>query len=196
MLGIREAGADEQEAIGAMLHEAFKEDPVSRWVFPDAAHRETAHRRLFDAFTEASLLHGTVHVTEEGDGAALWYYMQDGHLVGEDDYGKLIGEAVPDGDRLPILGELTGELHPSERDHAYLQAIGVSSPLQSKGVGGRLLEAMLERLDRDGIPAYLEASTARSRVLYERKGFVFTGKAVELPDGPPLWPMWREPRTV
>lgn len=53
---------------------------------------------------------------------------------------------------------------------------------------------VLERCDRDGVPAYLEASSARSRRLYERLGFTFMGTTVDLPDGPAMWPMWREPQ--
>jgi hypothetical protein len=49
----------------------------------------------------------------------------------------------------------------------------------------------LERCDYEGVPAYLEASSKRSAVLYERLGFVHMG-VLELPDGgPPLWPMRR-----
>lgn len=56
------------------------------------------------------------------------------------------------------------------------------------------MRGVLERCDREGTPAYLEASSARSRGLYERLGFTFTGRAVDLPEGPPMWPMWREPQ--
>jgi hypothetical protein len=51
---------------------------------------------------------------------------------------------------------------------------------------------MLERCDREEMPAYLEASSPRSRACYERSGFEATDELV-LPDGPPLWPMWRRP---
>lgn len=57
-----------------------------------------------------------------------------------------------------------------------------------------MIRAELERCDREGLPAYLEASSARSRRLYERLGFHFLGRAVALPDGPPMYPMWREPK--
>jgi hypothetical protein len=33
----------------------------------------------------------------------------------------------------------------------------------------------------------------RSRLLYERHGFVTT-RELRLPDGPPIWPMWRDPQ--
>ncbi|MFJ8632616.1 hypothetical protein [Streptomyces sp. NPDC093568] len=42
--------------------------------------------------------------------------------------------------------------------------------------------------------ACLEASSVRSRRLYERLGFEPEGEPIALPDGPRMWPMWREPR--
>ena len=51
---------------------------------------------------------------------------------------------------------------------------------------------VLERCDRDGVPAYLEATSDRNRPLYERHGFRAHG-AIPLPDGPLLWRMWRDP---
>ncbi|RBL82809.1 GNAT family N-acetyltransferase, partial [Streptomyces cavourensis] len=65
---------------------------------------------------------------------------------------------------------------------------------QGEGIGAGLIRAELDRCDRDGVPAYLEASSARSRTLYERLGFHFLGTAVDLPDGPRMWPMWRDPQ--
>jgi hypothetical protein len=44
------------------------------------------------------------------------------------------------------------------------------------------------------VASYLEASSDRSRVLYERLGFVSTGSGIALPDGPTMWPMWRDPQ--
>jgi hypothetical protein len=54
------------------------------------------------------------------------------------------------------------------------------------------MRPVLERCDREGVPAYLEASGARNRDLYLRLGFRVTGE-IRLPDGPSMWPMWREP---
>ncbi len=38
------------------------------------------------------------------------------------------------------------------------------------------MNAVLDRCDREGLPAYLEASSDRSRKLYERLGFELTGR--------------------
>jgi hypothetical protein len=56
------------------------------------------------------------------------------------------------------------------------------------------MEPVLDRCDREGVASYLEASSDRSRVLYERLGFVCTGSGIALPDGPTMWPMWRDPQ--
>ena len=82
--------------------------------------------------------------------------------------------------------------HPRERQY-YLPIIGVEPEWQGKGLGTALLGPMLERCDREGMPAYLEASSARSKACYERSGFVASEELV-LPGGPPLGPMWRTPR--
>ena len=51
---------------------------------------------------------------------------------------------------------------------------------------------VLERCDRDGTPAYLEATNDRNGALYEGHGFRATG-AIPVPGGPALWAMRRDP---
>jgi hypothetical protein len=54
---------------------------------------------------------------------------------------------------------------------------------------------VLERCDRDGTPAYLNATSPRNRALYERHGFR-TVNELRTSDCPPLWAMWREPASA
>jgi len=49
---------------------------------------------------------------------------------------------------------------------------------------------MLSRVDRDGAPAYLEATSERNARLYERHGFEVCGR-ICVGDIPPLIPMMR-----
>jgi GNAT superfamily N-acetyltransferase len=55
--------------------------------------------------------------------------------------------------------------------HHYFPAIGVAPERQGQGLGRGLMAPTLERCDREGLPAYLEASSARNAALYERLGF-------------------------
>ena len=71
--------------------------------------------------------------------------------------------------------------------------MGVVPEAQGRGRGATLLRHMLDRCDAESMPAYLEATTERSRALYALHGFEVT-EELRLPGGgPPLWPMWREP---
>ncbi|MEV7087121.1 GNAT family N-acetyltransferase [Streptomyces sp. NPDC093085] len=178
-----------------LLEEAFEADPVTRWVFPEADHRRKVCGLFFGVFADAALTEGRVELLEDGTGMALWLQEPAGIPEEEDDTPARMREiADPENERAELVGRLTGAVHPHDRAHEYLLMIAVSPEHQGRGLGRRLIESVLERCDRDGVPAYLEASSARSRRLYERLGFRFTGTTVDLPDGPHMWPMWREPR--
>ena len=72
--------------------------------------------------------------------------------------------------------------------------VGVEPDRQRAGIGSALLAPIVERCDRDFVPAYLESSREDNLAFYHRLGFEVTGR-IDLPGGgPPIWPMWRAPR--
>ncbi|KFG73761.1 GNAT family N-acetyltransferase [Streptomyces mutabilis] len=200
-VAIRTARESDRQLVVRLLDEAFQDDPVSGWVFPGEEYRRRTHHRLMAAFTDAVLADGRIDVTEDGAACALWLSVPAGENSGEergdggDDVPVLVREAVdPENERVELIARLTDGIHPSDRAHEYLWMIGVAPDRQGEGLGTALIESVLDRCDREGLPAYLEASSGRSRELYERLGFECTGRALDLPDGPRMWPMWREPR--
>jgi GNAT superfamily N-acetyltransferase len=82
--------------------------------------------------------------------------------------------------------------HPTDAHH-YLAFLAVHPARQNLGIGSALLARHHARIDPVGIPAYLEATDPLNRDLYLRHGYVPQG-VIRLPDGPPVWPMWRLPR--
>lgn len=195
---IRTAGEGDRELVTRLLDEAFQDDPVSGWVFPEAAHRRSRHPLLMGIFTDVVLAEGRIDVTEDGTACALWLSVPADADHGDDaDDAVRLREAVdPDNERVELIGRLTAGVHPEGRAHAYLWMIGVAPRRQGEGLGTALVRSALDRCDREGLPAYLEASNAGSRKLYERLGFDLVGDPLDLPDGPRMWPMWREPRTA
>ncbi|MCX4964736.1 GNAT family N-acetyltransferase [Streptomyces sp. NBC_00654] len=190
----RRADARDRDLVVSVLEEAFHHDPVSSWVFPEEEHRRAVHGKFLGVFVDVTLTEGRIDVLEDGTAAALWLPVPAGEPEEEDPTPALMRRtADPGNERCELVGRLTGAIHPHDRAHEYLLMIGVSPGHQGEGLGAALIEQVLERCDRDGVPAYLEASSARSRSLYERLGFTFMGTTVELPDGPSMWPMWREP---
>jgi hypothetical protein len=59
-------------------------------------------------------------------------------------------------------------------------------------MGSALIRPILELCDAAGLPAYLEATSPRNRMLYERLGFEAIG-ATQVGRCPPITPMLRRP---
>jgi ribosomal protein S18 acetylase RimI-like enzyme len=203
-VAIRRAGADDREVVVGLLDEVFRNDPVSSWIFPDPEHRLRKHGTLMGAFADQVFAEGRIDMTEDGKAVALWLSMpaagdaaeaEDG-AHGDDDPAAFREAVDPANERVEQIARIMGESHPTDRAHEYLLLIAVDARLQGRSRGTELISAVLERCDREGVAAYLEASSERSRGLYERLGFVFTGRTLDLPDGPQMWPMWRDPRPV
>ncbi|NXY97791.1 GNAT family N-acetyltransferase [Streptomyces sp. BR123] len=200
VLEIRRADQADRDAVARLLDEAFREDPVSSWVFPDPEHRAAVHGAFLGVFVDVALEEGRIDYAADGSAAALWLRVPAGEPeegAAEDDVpARMRAAADPDNERCELVGRLTGAVHPTSEEHEYLLMIAVAPGRQGEGLGARLMRPVLERCDREGVPAYLEASSERSMRLYERLGWEFTGEAVRLPEGPLMWPMWRKPQPL
>jgi GNAT superfamily N-acetyltransferase len=197
-VGIRTGGAADREAVVRLLDEGFRDDPVSGWVFPDEEGFRRAHPLMMEAILDIVLEAGRVDLTEDGAAVALWLSIPEGgpeeDEAEEDEDGPArMREAVdPANERIEWIGRLTEGCHPQHAAHEYLWMIAVDPSRRGEGLGTALIRSVLDRCDREGTAAYLEASSARSRELYRRLGFEVREPVLELPDGPTMWPMWRE----
>jgi GNAT superfamily N-acetyltransferase len=192
---VRKTAAQDLTTMGSVLAAAFHDDPVISWMVPDEARRRTGLAAIMELFAARSQPHGENHLNDTGTGAAVWappaaaFAPEDEERFGAD----LAAVAGDDLARVGELGELLDRHHPHEPHHYYLMLLGVRPDHQGTGIGGALLRAVLDRADRDGVPAYLEATSLRNRALYERHGFEVTAE-LRTSDCPPLWAMWRHPR--
>ncbi len=183
--------ADRRRGV-ASLTLAFVADPVMRWAWSDPYRYATYWPRFAEAFGGRAFDHGTVHGLEDSLAVALW--LPPGVGPDETTVMGLMSESTEDQILHDIHGvfEQMGELHPST-DHWYLPLIGVDPVAQGRGLGSALLRHALETCDRDGLPAYLEATSPRNRDLYECHGFNVVG-VIQAGSSPQLWAMLREPK--
>jgi GNAT superfamily N-acetyltransferase len=179
----------EEDRALATLTAAFSADPVIRWLFPDAhtylrAFPDLARLMGGDAFAA-----GTAEVAPGYAGVALW--VSPDAISDDQALGSLFETWVDAGQHESVFALLPQVVdhHPTDPVW-YLPFVGVDPLRQGGGVGTELVRAGLARADTDGLPAYLEASTARNRALYERLGFDVVGE-IRAADSPPLWPMLR-----
>ena len=130
----------------------------------------------------------------DGIAAALWF-PRGQRPPDPDDYDERLAAACGVWlHRFQVIDAILNEQHP-DTPHHYLAFLGVVPRRQGQGIGSGLLDHYHACLDAENLSAFLEASTERSRDLYLRHGYVLAANApLTLPeDGPPLWPMWREP---
>lgn len=194
---VRKSAAHDLTTMGGVLAAAFHDDPVISWMVPDEGRRRAGLAGIMGLFAGRYQAHGENHLNDTGTGAAVWappavaFTPEDDERFGAD----LAAVAGADIARVGELGELLDGHHPHDPHHYYLMLLGVRPDHQGTGIGSALLRAVLDRADREDAPAYLEATSPRNRALYERHGFEVTDE-LRTSDCPPLWAMWRRPRSA
>jgi ribosomal protein S18 acetylase RimI-like enzyme len=194
---IRLARDHEVERLSRVLALAFYDDPVFGWFFAMRPGRFARLTRFFRFSLEhMTMPYGHVHTTDGLAGAALWVPPGEGE-IGALETVRMLPEMLRIHGRETVKAlrglSIFDEHHPHDVDHWYLLFLGVTPDWRGAGLGTALMQPMLDRADREGMPIYLDATSARNRGLYERHGFEVIGE-LNFPDGPTAWAMWREPR--
>jgi GNAT superfamily N-acetyltransferase len=186
------------DQVTSVLTQAFMLGDFAPWLIAGIEERATRYTGYFRVFARAFLTSYIVEVTPDRVGVALWARLPAGHKVEIPGYEQAmaigLGEHLPRFQALDTAMDIT---HPTERDHDYLALLAVRPDHHHRGTGSALLAHHLAALDREGRPAYLEATGLRTRALYLRHGFTDLCAPVEIgPNGPWLRPMWREARGI
>lgn len=189
---VRRARTADLGPVAWVLAAALHDDPTVSWLVPDAGRRRATLPSVMELFAEHVQPHGENHTNESGTGAALWLPPEAVASPAAEEWlasglAALAGDDLPRWDRLREIGA-----HRPAEPHYYLMLHGVIPDRQGAGIGTALLHAVLDRADREHVPAYLEATSPRNRALYERHGFAVT-RELRCDDCPPLWAMWRPP---
>ena len=177
-----------------MLGRAFQEDPLTVWLFPDAAARCRKLPRFFRSLLSAAFDVGEVHTTDEGVCAAVWNPPGTFPMGWRTDtrVGLVTARMVGPSIVRKARGLLYFAQHHPKEPHWYLQLLGTDPDHQGRGAASALLAPVLERCDGEGARIYLEASKEQNVPFYERHGFRVDHQ-IQVPDGPVMWAMWRDP---
>ena len=185
------------------LARAFHDDPVCQYMIPDEQERAERMPEGFIIFATYAHLAGEAWVTAgEVQGAALWFppehtEMNSEHMetAGFQVLPSKMGEG-PTERLFQFLGHMD-EFR--ERDmaqpHWYLMILGVDPPVQSKGIGSALLQAVFDRADRAGVCCYLETAQPRNVPFYRKRGFEIVVEDIEPVSNIKFWTFKRQPGT-
>ena len=187
------ATPEDRERCTATFVAAFVDDPLMRWMFPDADQYLSAFPEVIRHYGGTAFELGTAFRTDDAAGCACW--LAPGESVDEEALGGVL-ESTIEPERVGVVFEFmeqVGVSHP-EIDHWHLPIIGVDPSRQGVGLGSLLLAHTLAMVDRDGRAAYLESSNPRNVPLYERFGFEVIAE-IQAGDSPTIWPMLRPSRS-
>jgi ribosomal protein S18 acetylase RimI-like enzyme len=188
---VQQAGSEWEPLAISILADAFRNDPVMTWISSAETYPNFAFTLALSIFSPQYQL----YLTNQESGAAIW--LPPGVRTSRLAAVPILSKTCPRYGWKATLRCLAAlkcmdKHHPPE-DHYYLFAVGVRSRAQGQGTGSALLRHVLERADRERLPAYLENTNARNLPLYERHGFEVIQR-LDLPrGGPPVWFMWRPP---
>ncbi len=184
------------------LKDAFNNDPLWAEVFKNDPDRDQA----LSAFFTCPLLYGmkfgkACATTPSAEGVAVWVpgkyadmsmwgMLRSGALF----YGMKMGKQSVQ--NLAIVSKQTGRKRKKlmrNQAYNYLTIIGVSSSAQGKGFGSKLMDAIKQECDSEGLNLYLETEKEENLSFYEKHGFAVLEK-INLPKiDLPMWLMLRHP---
>jgi GNAT superfamily N-acetyltransferase len=193
---VRKATAADRARLTAVMARAFDDDPIANWFAKQDARRSRRIHDFMDVAYQITSPGDEIYTTDDMQGGAYWS-PPGKWKMGLLQQLKLVPAMVRTATlrRVPaIMGGLNAveKKHP-HAPHYYLLALGVEPDLQGRGIGTQLMAPILERCDREGVPAYLESSKERNVPLYERNGFKVTEEMTVPNGGPKIWLMWRDP---
>jgi GNAT superfamily N-acetyltransferase len=195
-LAVRRAVRDDLDRLVPAYVEAAADEAVSTWIQGEHEFPEGFADAYLTEFLGRSIRDDEVWIAvADGDilGVSVWVEVRslDRFEAEADEAAAAVAEhGTPE--RTALVTRLVADTHPREFPHLYLYSIAVAPAHRGLGVGAAILTERLRLAADSAQPVFLEASTERSALLYERCGFVRTGTTHRLPDGgPELIPMWR-----
>ncbi|MEL5953528.1 GNAT family N-acetyltransferase [Streptomyces sp. CLV115] len=177
------------------LTRAFTGDPYIRHVIAADGHEERIRRFQELCLTRIGMVYGRVWVADEGRAVAVWSTADQDPSPAFTEIGPLVDDLTGDRADAYEFAEQAVEPYRPHEPAWILNTVAVAPEAQGQGLGSAVLAPGIEAAALAGHPAFLETSTERNVVFYERLGFRVTVE-VPLPDGGPrTWCMRKDPWT-
>lgn len=195
--GVTRAAPADLDALSQLIAGAFCDLAPSRWLIADQLTRRKIFPGYFRICVEHALAAGVAYTTTDLAAAALWIPVGQEAPAPPAGYDRRLAAATgPWASRFQAFDVALESRQPAGFPHHHLALLAVQPGRQGQGIGTALLRWHHQILDRDRVPAYLEASSLRTRALYLRHGYADHGPPIYLPDGPLMYPMLRPPRAA
>jgi len=195
---IARTGIDEAVRV---LVDAFMEDPLMDYLFPEHRERPEDLSRFFRVNLEYAVMVGEVYAAPCMTGVSVWAFPRDAGrpVVSRQDDPRLSLEHIYDEatyQKINSLSRYFDRLHREmlKGSYFYLMFLGVIKAQQGKGIGSLLIRPLLDRADLKKLPCLLETMNVMDLAFYRKHGFEVMLEHVVCEGGPLTWTMLRKPR--
>ena len=195
---------DDVQAGSNTLAKAFFDDPAWIYIFPDESERAQKLPIAFEIPLRYGIEFGEVYApSPDLEGVAIWIpdsmtemtlrrLMKADAVMPGLELGQDVGKRI--NSILNIFEEKRRVL--AQVPYLYLSAIGVRPEHQGKGIGGKLLRAMIRKVDAEGIALYLETMVEKNVNIYLNFAFKVIEGLTPESLGMRIWFMTRTPQSV
>ncbi len=184
---VRQAVAADLPAVRRTLVSGFAEDPLYRWLYPDARSRPALMDEVFGFLLDAALPRDAVWVLDDLSAGAVWTppgvdLVDAGTGTA---YAALLDRQIgATRAGLAVAGMAACAAHEPTGPHAVLHNIAVRRDRQGTGAGSVLLGSLLAAAG-GSVLVHLDSSNPRNEPFYRRHGFEPVART-EVPGGGPV----------
>jgi ribosomal protein S18 acetylase RimI-like enzyme len=169
----------DRDAGAAVLGRAFTEYDLLQYYFHDKTERRAVAETFGFISLSICLKYGEVYASSEKlEGVAAWLppgkaLFGGWQIIRSVPLSILFRFARQGASRMWAYGRYVDNLHRKlvPYPHWYLQIIGVDPAYHGQGFSSRLVRPVLQRIDRERMPSFLETNTWRNVAIYRRFGF-------------------------
>ena len=196
---VRQADRSDEYSLIYTLARAFNSDPVAKFCVRTDSGRDWAMRIGFKHVLKLYRPHHLTFTVSNGKGVSLWARHDQWQFTFKQECTLIpiymcVSGGIKRFIRLIKGFNTTKSHHPSEPRY-YLYLLGVHPDYQSQGLGTALMSNMLDRCDRERMPAYFEATSPLNIKFCRRQGFRITKEFQFGLGGPILKAIWPDPST-
>jgi GNAT superfamily N-acetyltransferase len=164
---------------GKVLADAFQHDPLWNKIFEGESDLDKRFRAMAEVSIKQGLKYGEVYApSEDLEGVVAWVPgkyadMTIWQIIQAGNLGTVMRMGLNALKRMgPALKPVTEDRHKhmDGSTYLYLLIVGVTTKLQGKGFGRKLIDAAIEESDREGFQLYLDVQVEENMKMYEHFG--------------------------